>query len=556
MKKHDVVYMTTMPDAAMAKIDPTDTPTITVDSTLSSVIGRPDHDVITMTTRKARAPTMTAARCLLRFTAFSAQADRARVASPPGRSECLRLVELDRGHVLAVAVERALRRREDPNVLPTLHLGQDETAVELVSTDVGGPEHALAADGSGEVVDLLRLFDETGPGEAAVAVRLHHVVDDVTEEQAGRPRLRREAVGLALPPDGGQERVNGLVLLRLLERDEEERCVVALDVGTTLAQELGVVALEGAVPDLDAADPLDLRLLAHLHRALVVGDALPVRRVVLLDRLGHRRVVALGCESRDLEEVLVLLDAGLHVPRRDRRRRVDRRLEVAREHPDAVQILVLLLVVQDLAHPGRVRLRVLVRRGAVERARDHREGDLRALVRHLGLQRRHVGQPGRLTNFVDALLERLDVVEEQGSRPDDREVLLARPDDRVAGLVSAQARVDEVDLDVATRQLAVAVLVLREGLHAVDDPLEQARPCGVVDVGDHGDPDRVGRDPDLALGRSPRLGLLRRGPRRRRYRPSDPDRHGHERPQAPLHRSPLTQVSAPPGEAPVPGSVS
>src|SRR5436305_3033019 len=333
---------------------------MSVDRTLSSVIGRPDHDSKTTMIRKARAPTMTAARCLLRFTAFSAQADRARVASPPGRSECLGLIELDRGHVLAVAVERALRRREDPNVLPTLHLRQDETAVELVSTDAGGPEHALAADGSGEVVDLLRLFDEPGPGEAVVAVRLDDVVDDVTEEQPGCPRLRRESVGLALAPDGLQERVHRLVLLRLLERDEEQRRVVALDVGTTLAQELGVVALEGAVPDLDAADALDLCLLPHLHRALVIGDALPVRRVVLLDGLCDGRVVALGREGRDLEEVLVLLDACLHVPRRDRGRRVDRRLEVAREHPDAVQILVLLLVVQDLAHPGRVRLWVLV----------------------------------------------------------------------------------------------------------------------------------------------------------------------------------------------------
>src|SRR5437588_12123287 len=132
-----------------------------------------------MTTRKARAPTVTAARCLLTFTAFSAQADRARVASPPGRSECLGLIELDRGHVLAVAVERALRRREHPHILPALHLRQHEAAVELVGTDVGGPEHPLAADGGGEVVNLLRLFDEPGPGEAVVAVRLDDVVDDV-----------------------------------------------------------------------------------------------------------------------------------------------------------------------------------------------------------------------------------------------------------------------------------------------------------------------------------------------------------------------------------------
>src|SRR6266540_4892062 len=519
-----------------------------VDRTLSIVIGRPDHDVITMTTRKARAPTMTAARCLLRFTAFSAHADRARVVPPPGRSGRLGLIELDRGDVLAVAVERALLLREDAHVLPALDLRQHETAVELVVADVGGPEHALAADIGGEVVDLLRLFDEPGPREAVVPVRLHDVVDDVTEEEPGRPRLGGEAVGLALAADGLQERVDRLVLLRLLERDEEQRGVLALDVGAALAQELGVVALERAVPDLDAADALDLRLLAELHRALVVGDALPVRRIVLLDRLGDRRVVALRRQRGDLEEVLVLLDPALHVPRRHRGRRVDRRLEVAREHPDPVQILVLLLVVEDLTHPGRVRLRMLVLRRAVEGARDHREGDLRALVLHLGLERGHVGQPGRLPHLVDALLQRLDVVQEQRARPDDREVLLTRPDDRVAGLVGAQVRVDEVDLDVAPCELAVAVDVLREGLHPVDDALEQAGAGRVVHVGDHGDPDRVGGDADIAVGRAARLVLPRLRPRRRRqHRPADTDRDGHERPQAPLHRSPLRQISAPPG---------
>src|SRR5690348_11932551 len=274
---------------------------MSVDNTLSSVIGRPAHDAITTMIRKATAPTMTAARCLLRFTAFSAQADHARVTSPPGRSECLGLIELDRGHVLAVAVERALLLREHPYVLPALHLRQHEAAVELVSTDVGGPEHSLAADGGGEVVDLLRFLDEPRPGEAVVAVRLDHVVDDVTEEEARRPRLRRETVGLALAADRREERVDRLVLLGLLEGDEEQRRVLTIDVGASLAQELGVVALQRAVPDLHAADALNLRLLAEVQRALVVGDALGVRRIVLLDRRRHGRVIALGREARDLE---------------------------------------------------------------------------------------------------------------------------------------------------------------------------------------------------------------------------------------------------------------
>src|SRR5262245_4031577 len=59
----------------------------------------------------------------------------------------LHLVDLDGGHVLAVAVERALRLREHPHVLPVLHLRQHETAADLVPADVGGPEHPLAADG-------------------------------------------------------------------------------------------------------------------------------------------------------------------------------------------------------------------------------------------------------------------------------------------------------------------------------------------------------------------------------------------------------------------------
>src|SRR6266511_4883046 len=522
---------------------------MSVDRTLSTVIGRPDHDSKTTMTRKATAPTITAARCLLTFTARSAQVGCAGAGSPPRRSKRLRLIELDGGHVLAVAVERALLLREDADVLAALHLREHEAAVQLLASDVGGPEHALPADLGPEVVDLGRLLEEAGTGQAVVAVRLHDVVDDVTEEEAGRPRLRREAVGLALPADGLQERGDRFVLLRLLEGDKEQGGVLPLDVGAALAQELGVITREGGVPDLDAVDALDLRLLPHLHRALVVGDALPVRRVVLLDRLGHRRVLALGCEPRDLEEVLVLLDPGLHVPGCDRRRRVDRRLEVAREHPDAVEILVLLLVVPDLPNPGGVRLRVVVLGGAVERAGDHRERDLRALVRHLGLERGHIGEPGHLAGLVDALLHRLHVVEEQCVGSDDREVLLARPDHGVAGLGGAQLRVDEVDLDIAAGQLALgAVDVLGEGPHPVDGALEQTRTHRIVDVRDHGDLDRVGGDADLAVGRAARLVLPRLRPcRRRQHRPAGTDRDGHERPQAPLHRSPLRQNFAPRG---------
>src|SRR5918994_2751913 len=292
-------------------MDPIDTPTMTVDRMLSNVTGRPDHDWKTMMTRKATAPTITAVRCLLTFTARSAQVERARAEPPPGRNGRLRLVELDGGHVLAVAVERALLLREDPDVLAALHLGEHEATVELLATHVRGPEHPLAADLGLEVVDLRRLLEESGPGQAVVAVRLHDVVDDVTEEQTRRPRLRAEAVGLGTATHVLQERVDGLVLLRFLERDEEQRRVLTVDIRAALAEELGVVALEGTAPDLDAVDALDLRFLAKLHRALVVGDALGVRGVVLLDGLRHGRVLALGRETGLPDEVLVRLDPGL-----------------------------------------------------------------------------------------------------------------------------------------------------------------------------------------------------------------------------------------------------
>src|SRR5215216_6003623 len=284
---------------------------MSVDTTLSNVIDAPDHDLTTTMIRKARAPTITADRCLLAFTARSAQVDRVGVGSPPRRSEHLRLVELDGGHVLGVAAEGALLLREDAHVLAALHLRDDEATVDLVATDVGGAEHALAIDVSPEVMDLGRLLEEPGAGQAVVAVRLHDVVDDITKEEPSRPRLRRETVRFALPTDRFQERVDRLVLLRFLERDEEQRGVVALDVGATLAEELGVVALQGTTPDLDAVDTLDLCFLPHLHGALVVGDAFGVRRVVLLDRLREGRVVALGRERRDLEQIFVGLDPRL-----------------------------------------------------------------------------------------------------------------------------------------------------------------------------------------------------------------------------------------------------
>src|SRR5918994_701009 len=501
-----------------------------VDRMLSNVTGRPDHDWKTTMTRKATAPTITAVRCLLTFTARSAQVDRARAAPPPGHNGRLRLIELDGGHVLAA-----------------LHLHEREAPVELLATHIGGPEHPLAADRGPEVVDLRRLLEEAGAGQAVVAVRLHDVVDHVTEEQTRRPRLRAEAVGLGTTPHVLQERVDGLVLLRFLERDEEQRRVLTVDVRTALAEELGVVALEGTTPDLDGVDTLDLRFLSKLHRALVVRDALGVRGALVLHGLRDGRVVALGRERRLPDRLFVGLDARLLLAHGDRQGCGDRGPQVARDHPDAMEVLVLRLEVVDLTHTGLVRLRLLVLRRAVERGRDHRVRDRRALVRHLRLQGGDVGQAGHLPGLVDAGLERLNVVQEERARANDGEVLLARLDHGIAGLVGAQLRVDEIDLDVAPGQLALgAVDVLPERLDPVDDPLEEARASRVDDVRDHRNPDRVGGDADLAVRRSALVGLLSPGRRRDQSR-ADPQCDGHHCPQDPLHRSPLATVSSPPG---------
>src|SRR2546421_2092325 len=193
---------------------------MSVERTLSTVIGRPAHDRSTTTTRKTSVPTRTAARCLLGFTALSPRAVAPRRRHPSGRGERLRLIELEGGHVLLVAVERALLLREDPHVLPALHLCQHEAPVELVTPDVGGAEHALAAHRRGEVVDVLRLLEKTSSGQTVVAVLLDNFGDDVAEEQSRRPCLGGEAIGLVLSADRRQERVHGLVLLRLFERDE------------------------------------------------------------------------------------------------------------------------------------------------------------------------------------------------------------------------------------------------------------------------------------------------------------------------------------------------
>ena len=78
-------------------------------------------------------------------------------------------------------------------------------------------------------------------------------------------------------------------------------------------------------------------------------------------------------------------------------------------------------------------------------------------------QRRHdrdVGETGLLTLAVGAADQIVDVVHEQRAGADDGEVVLARRDDRVAGLVGRELGVVEVDDDLAPREAAVLVDVL------------------------------------------------------------------------------------------------
>ena len=182
--------------------------------------------------------------------------------------------------------------------------------------------------------------------------------------------------------------------------------------------------------------------------------------------------------------------------------RVLGRLQVTGVDVAAVELLAELLLVVERAPDVRlVGLRVLVLRGADERRRVHRVRRRRTLLDDLGADHREVGDAGRGARLVRAVLHVVDLVEEDRRRTDEREVLRAGLDDRVARLVLAQLRVDEVDRDLAAREAAVRVDVLRPALHPVDRALEDARSERGVDVGDDRDPDRRRRDPDLGCVR-------------------------------------------------------
>src|SRR5436305_11915123 len=144
----------------------------------------------------------------------------ARLQDCPGARPRLRLVQLDGEYVLRVAIERVRLLWEDPHVPVPLHLHQEEAGADLVSPDVGGSEHGVTVDAGREVVHLRRLLEEAGPGEAVLAVGLHDVVNDISEEQPGGPRLRAKAGGVALAADVPEVRGHGLVPVGLLAGTE------------------------------------------------------------------------------------------------------------------------------------------------------------------------------------------------------------------------------------------------------------------------------------------------------------------------------------------------
>ena len=65
-------------------------------------------------------------------------------------------------------------------------------------------------------------------------------------------------------------------------------------------------------------------------------------------------------------------------------------------------------------------------------------------------------------------------MEQQGARAGQRQVVAARLDDRVPSIVRVQLRVDEVDLDLPSRDPAIGVHVLAPALDPIDDALEEA----------------------------------------------------------------------------------
>ena len=182
--------------------------------------------------------------------------------------------------------------------------------------------------------------------------------------------------------------------------------------------------------------------------------------------------------------------------------------------------------------------RVLVDRVALHLRRVRRERLRRARFDEARDQAADVGDPGRLPLAVRAVHHVVDLGDEQRGGADEREVLLARLDERVAGLVGVELGVVDVDDELPAGDAAVRIDVLRRALHRVGGALEDARDEGVVVVGDHADADLGRRDPDLGGGRL----RVRLGRRATDTGHGETDGHEHGRGRRPAglrHDSPL-----------------
>ncbi len=211
-----------------------------------------------------------------------------------------------------------------------------------------------------------------------------------------------------------------------------------------------VVARLVARPDLHRVDALQRGFFSQVGH--LVAAVLRERRVVRLDRLHDRCHRALRVTGEDVVEALpVLLDAEVDSGGGGRDDGVLGGLEVCGNRPDAVQVLVLLQVVEVVTLLDGVRLRVLVLRGAVRTESGGDVGDRRARLGGVERGARHVGDADRFTGLVLACDHVVDVVQEQRLAADHGEVVRTRLDDGVAGLVGVQLGVDEVDDDLSPR---------------------------------------------------------------------------------------------------------
>ena len=267
-------------------------------------------------------------------------------------------------------------------------------------------------------------------------------------------------------------------------------------------------------------EPLQLGLAAEQDVALRRRRVVGVVRTVVLHLVDDRRVRALRVTTRHAER-LVRRDAGLDLGVEEHLTAALGVLGVVADDHRPVQV-VLVLLQQVL----RLELVAVVRLGDCDpscctRAAPGLTGNAtgeQACGTPVATLARS-GMPGHGTRLVDAVDLVVDVAQEQHEGPDHRVVVLARGDDRVAGLVGVQVRVDEVDDELAagdTASAGLAVEVLRRALHTVDGALEQSGGERVVDVGDHRDADLLRRDPDL--GRLRRLAARLRGHRGRPQR--------------------------------------